>query len=172
MGALSKQFWNYADYGDVSNSENSNDLPVCNHTYVLFNLNYGRGLGEVLEDHTHHIEAIMRHIRPNLWSKFVGECGEQETYACGWTHYPPNVMRFCEDHDYEWYSQEVAQSNCADWQADGSGVASQVSCDTWNPGCQDDSGVGFKRWWMQNIPDDWWLAVGDFDTALTKKNNN
>ena len=165
MGLLTQKYWNHGTYGDASNSENSDDLPVCEHTYVLFNLNYGRELAEVLEDHTHHIEAVMRFLQPTTWKKFVGECGQKDSYSCGWTHYPPNVMEYCSGHDYEWYSKNTVLSDCANWKEDGSGTKTNVSCDTWNPGCKDDGGVGFKVWWMQNIPEGWWTGVGDFDQA-------
>lgn len=173
MGKKIKEKWNKNEYGDVSNSEMSDDLPICNKTYVLFNLNYGRGVGEVLENHTHHIEAVNNYIHSDLWNKFVGVSGDQEKYSCGWTHYPPNVMKYTTGHDYDWYNTRSVMSDCTDWKPDGTGKKELVSCSTWSKNnCEDDGGVAFKVWWMQNIPalDDkvgnWWKLIGDFDDSI------
>ncbi len=180
MGLNIKNHWNHEDYGDVSNSENSDDLPICKNTYVLFNLNYGRGTGEVLENHTHHIEAVNNYIHSDLWGKFVGLSGDQESYSCGWTHYPPNVMKYTSGHDYDWYNQESENSDCSDWKPDGTGKIERVNCHTWsNNNCADDGGVSFKVWWMQNIPGlnndlefdgkkigNWWELISDFDNSV------
>lgn len=183
MGIDIKRYWNHNGYGDISNSEMTNDLPICQNTYVLYNLNYGRGVGEVLENHTHHIERVMNFIEPNLWNKFVGACGEQDVYSCGWTHYPPNIMQYCSGHDYEWYSKQPVMSDCMDWTPDNIGKKEQINCTTWsNTGCKDDGGISFKVWWMQNIPGkdnaityngnpliNWWDAIGDFDQIVQRK---
>ena len=51
MGRMSQAYWNHGTYGDVSNSYQQNDLPVCNRTYTVYDYNYGRDIGESLEDH-------------------------------------------------------------------------------------------------------------------------
>jgi hypothetical protein len=50
-------------YGDVSNSDRDNaDLPVFKRTYTVYHYNYGRGLGEMLENHTHQFEHLWNHV--------------------------------------------------------------------------------------------------------------
>ena len=71
--------------GDVSNSDrDETDLPVFKQTYTVYHYNYGRGLGEILENHMHQFEHLLNHIDgrdttpPEKWSellfwgKFVG----------------------------------------------------------------------------------------------------
>lgn len=177
MATISQAHWNFPDYGDVSNSERINDMPICNRTYVLYNYNYDRGLGEALEDHTHQIEAVFNFVDYDLfWNRFVNPYGPGKGIThCGWTHYPPNGRS-----DYDWMNEEGVESNCEDWHPDGSGEVKQVNCYTWGDhSCPDDAGVSFKIWWMQNIPGknndlysegkrlkNWWDFIGGFDQAM------
>lgn len=177
MATISQAHWNFPDYGDVSNSERINDMPICNRTYVLYNYNYDRGLGEALEDHTHQIEAVFNFVDCDLfWNRFVNPYGPGKGIThCGWTHYPPNGRS-----DYDWMNEEGVESNCEDWHPDGSGETKQVNCYTWGDhSCPDDAGVSFKIWWMQNIPGknnnlyfegknlrNWWDFIGDFDQGV------
>lgn len=176
MGTVSRVYWNYGTYGDVSNSERKNDLPICEKTYTLYNYNYGRGLGELLENHGHQLEAVFSFVDSRLWNKFVHPYGEASgVNHCGWTHCPPNTKK-----DYDWTNESDVLSDCEDWKPDGSGEAKVVDCHTWcGDGCLDDGGVEFKVWWMQNIPGkdnnlvegekqlrNWWEFYGDFDRAL------
>lgn len=177
MGTISKEYWNFNDYGDVSNSERINDLPICNKTYTLYNYNYGRGLGEALEDHTHQIEAILNYVDYDFfWNRFVKPYGETVgTNHCGWTHCPPNTKSH-----YDWRSEVDVFSDCEDWKPDGTGEIKSVDCHTWyGETCFYDGGVKFKIWWMQNIPGknnnlifegkrlrNWWDFIGDFDLAI------
>lgn len=179
MGTISKPFWNYSNYGDVSNSERINDLPICNKTYSLFNYNYSRGVSELVEDHTHHIEAIMSFVGNTLWSKFVNPYGQSNVVNhCGWTHSPPNTTG-----GYDWMNERITKSDCMDWKPEGGGQVSDVSCHTWSGSgsCLDDGGLAFKVWWMQSIPGlnnnltyqnkalrNWWEFYQDFDAALAK----
>lgn len=168
MGKLSQSFWNHGTFGDVSNSEQIDDLPVCNKTYVLYNYNFTRGLGEMLEDHGHHLESVMAFIDKAMWwDTFVK--------SCGWTHVPPNTST-----DYDWRNEREVQSDCEDWKPQGGGEIKTISCHTWyGSTCLDDSGTGFKVWWMQNVPGlnnnlsyqgqqlrNWWEFYTDFDLAL------
>lgn len=153
-------------YGGLGNGYM--DLPLCAKTYRVYDYNFGRGIGEAVEDHTHHLEALFRSVNNFVWGgKFVGGCGGgQVYYRCGWTHYPPNVMQYCSGHDYDWRNEAVVSSDCEDWKADGSGDKKQVSCHTWAGAvCGNDSGDRFKKWWMQNIPPGWWVFIGDYDGA-------
>lgn len=155
-------------WGDISNSDRDlHDLPIFDRTYTVYHYNYGRGPSEAVEDHMHQIEAVLRHIDPDLfWNKFVGKPGEGR---CGWTHYPPNGMR-----DYDWHNRTVVMSDIEDWQPEGGGQRLPVNCDRW----QSDS----LRWfiyWMQSLPgaengltyrgrplSNWWTFIGDFDGAM------
>ena len=193
MGYRSQQFWNHSSYGDVSNSEQSDNLPICNNTYVLYNYNYTRGLGELLEDHGHQIEALYRFIDNNLWTDYQKPNGETDPNIvnhCGWTHSPPNSGDWTGPRgQYQWNDKTLVKSNCEDWQPGGGGEVREVNCNTWYEpyyqipydtiACQDDGGVAFKVWWMQNIPGrgnnltyqgnplkNWWDFYADFDNAI------
>lgn len=155
-------------WGDISNSDRDvHDLPVFDRTYTVYHYNYGRGPSEAVEDHVHQIEAVLRHIDPDLfWNKFVGKPGEGR---CGWAHYPPNGER-----DYDWRNRTVVMSDIEDWRPDGGGQKTPINCDRW----QGDS----LRWfiyWMQSLPGagngltyrgrpltNWWTFIGDFDGAM------
>jgi len=157
-------------YGDISNSDRDpTDLPVFNQTYTVYHYNYGRGPSEAVEDHMHQIEAVLRHIDPDLfWNKFVGKPGAGR---CGWAHYPPNGER-----DYDWRNPKVVWTDIEDWRPDGSGVKQPLNCDRW----RGDSLTWFI-YWMQNVPGaangltdrgrsllNWWRWIGDFDGAMAQ----
>ncbi len=174
--------------GDISNSFRSPDLPVCNSTYTVYNYNYGRGMSEALENHTHQIEHVLNWVdgRDNtppdqwdkllFWGKWVGSDYTHKIVnpGCGWTHYPPNGT-----HDYDWQNSNAVLSNCQDWYPDGSGRQDLISCEIW--GCDNNAGVTFKIWWLQNLPGynhgltyqgkalrNWWEFIADFDMALAQ----
>ncbi|MBI2017823.1 hypothetical protein HYS92_02125 [Candidatus Daviesbacteria bacterium] len=179
MGRDSSSFWPQQTYGDISNSERSDDLPICQKTYVLYNYNYERGLGEVLEDHGHHIEAVLSYVNYDLfWNYFVRPHGTQDgVNNCGWMHAPPNVT---DEDQYNWTSKFRVQSACSDWKPDGSVSTKSIDCTTWaGADCTNDMGASFKVWWMQNLPGmdngltyqgrklrNWWVFIGDFDNAI------
>ena len=155
-------------YGDISNSDRDpHDLPVLSKTYTVYHYNYGRGPSEAVEDHMHQIEAVLRHVDPQLfWDKFVGKPGEGR---CGWAHYPPNGRR-----DYDWANPHYVWTDIEDWRPDGSGPKQQLNCRRWN----NDSLTWFI-YWMQNLPGrhngltyrgrpltNWWTFIGDFDRAM------
>jgi hypothetical protein len=174
MGRKSRRFWNHGAYGDVSNSHQRNDMPVCHNTYTTYDYNYSRGLGEALENHGHQIDMVLQFVdRDFYWGRFVEPYGRSGTINhCGWAHFPPNGRR-----DYDWRNPASVASNCSDWHPDGSGQVEAVSCENW--GCRDDSGASFKVWLLQRLPGrdngleldgqplrNWWEFVGDFDLAL------
>ena len=196
MGTNSQSFWNHSGYGDVSNSEQTNDMPTCKKTYTLYNYNYGRGLGEMLEDHGHQIEALFRFVDDPMWTQYQyphGETNPAVINRCGWTHSPPNSGNWFGDRgQYDWFDKTIVKSDCEDWKPDGGGLAKDTNCNTWfepfystsytNKVCQEDGGVAFKVWWMQNIPGksnnlnsqgkilrNWWDFYADFDAAIAVK---
>ncbi len=165
-------------YGDISNSNRQPDLPVCAKTYTVYDYNYGRWLGEALEDHGHQIEAVFSYVGGDLWRNYVGPTGAQAgDRRCGSVHTPPNGAS-----DYDWANAKDAVSDCEDWKPDDSGAKQVVNCHTWyGARCADDGGIEYKVWWMQNIPGEdnaltdkerllrnWWEFFGDFDTAMAK----
>lgn len=158
-------------YGDISNSDRDPaDLPILSKTYTVYHYNYGRGPSEAVEDHMHQIEAVLRHVDPELfWHKFVGKPGEGR---CGWAHYPPNGER-----DYDWRNPKVVWTDIEDWRPDGSGTKQPLNCDRW----RGDSLTWFI-YWMQNVPGaangltdrdrpltNWWRFIGDFDGAMAQR---
>ncbi len=155
-------------FGDISNSDRDpHDLPVFGKTYTVYHYNYGRGPSEAVEDHMHQIEAVLRHIDPDLfWDKFVGKPGEGR---CGWAHYPPNGER-----DYDWRNPKKVWTDIEDWQPDGGGRKIEINSDRW----RGDS-LQWFIYWMQNLPGadngityrgrpltNWWRFIGDFDGAM------
>ncbi|MCB0128965.1 MAG: hypothetical protein KDE58_42155 [Caldilineaceae bacterium] len=157
-------------FGDISNSDRDpQDLPNLSKTYTVYHYNYGRGPSEAVEDHMHQIEAVLRHIDPDLfWNKFVGKPGEGR---CGWAHYPPNGER-----DYDWRNRKYVLTDIEDWRPDGGGQKQQMNCERWR--C--DSLTWFI-YWMQNLPGadngityrgrpltNWWRFIGAFDEAMAR----
>ncbi len=194
MGLRSKQWWNKSGYGDVSNSEQSNDLPQCNNTYVLFNYNMTRGVGEMIEDHMHQFESTFgflgkmdpAEVQLNgglFWGRFVGQSQQDFRHitapGCGSTHFPPNTSMT--DGDYQWYKMDKRASDCMNWRPDGGGTTTQVNCQTWSgkTTCPDDGGTAYKVWWMKAVPStnngltykqyplkNWWDSISDFDLYM------
>jgi hypothetical protein len=177
MGRRSRDFWNHGTFGNVSNSYQRNDMPVCESTYTVYDYNYSRGLGEALENHGHQIDVVLGFAdngRRFYWENFVQPHGRTDGAInhCGWVHMPPNTTR-----DYDWRNPTAVPSNCSDWRPDGSGEVEMVSCLNW--GCAEDSGAAFKVWLMQRMPGNnndlsfaarpvrnFWELIGDFDGAL------
>lgn len=183
IGTNSRTHWNQVTYGDVSNSQQINDMPTCKNSYTLYNYNYGRGLGELLENHGHQIESIFWFVDYSMWNKFRSPNGllPPGINHCGWTHSPPNAGDWFGDRgQYDWNDETDVLSDCEDWKPDANGSVKTVDCHTWyGATCLDDTGAGFKVWWMQNIPGrangiiyngkelrNWWEFFADFDAAI------
>jgi hypothetical protein len=155
-------------WGDISNSDRDpHDLPVFSKTYTVYHYNYQRGPSEAVEDHMHQIEAVLRHIDPDLfWDKFVGKPGEGR---CGWAHFPPNGER-----DYDWRNPKKVWTDIEDWRPEGGGQKIEINSDRWNR-----DSLQWFVYWMQNVPGfgngltyrgrplaNWWRFIGDFDGAM------
>lgn len=175
--------------GDVSNSDrDEGDLPVYDKTYTVFHYNYGRGVGEMLENHMHQLEHVLnfadgRDITPEdkwsellFWGKFVGSDASHKIVTrparCGWTHYAPNSEK-----DYDWDNPRFVETDIEDWKPDGFGKAQLLNADRWQR-----DGVKWRVYWMQAIPAlghglsyqgkplrNWWSFVADWDTARREK---
>lgn len=171
-------------FGDISNSEGSDDLPACGHSYTLYNFNFGRTVAEMLHNRGHQAERLFQRADPTLWSRFVGDIGSignpNTVYRCGNTHFPPNA-----ESDYDYVNPGGVMSNCFDWRPDGD-LSQTVDCGTWfnhvygDDRCFDDGGLAFYVWWFQAIPGwdngltfqnmalvDWWLLFADLESAAT-----
>jgi len=176
-------------FGDVSNSDrNEKDLPLLSKTYTVYHYNYGRGVGEMLENHMHQLEHLLNHVDgrdtappekwPELlfWGKFVGSDISHklvtEPKRCGWTHYAPNS-----ETDYDWDNQRFVESDIEDWKPEGGGKVSRISSDRWGA-----DGIRWRVYWLQAIPGqnhgltykgkalrNWWTFVHDWDKAKREK---
>ena len=167
-------------YGDISNSYEWNDMPVCQHTYVVYTFNDGRGTAEAEHSWGHQIEAELRTVDGNLFGLFQGPNHPQAlgvTGRCGSVHNPPNAR-----YEYDWANPTPQPSDCEDWQPDGLGATTQISCLVW--GCNDISDtnnaqLNYMVWMWQNLPGrnntktyqgkqlrNWWDVHGEFDTVM------
>lgn len=167
-------------YGDISNSERTNDMPVCSKTYVLYNYNYGRGTNEAVHNHGHQLEAVYKHVDSATYTgKFEGPWRDYylddgsggNAHRCGWTHDPPNTTA---TPDMNWGSYDYANprfvwTDCEDWNPAGDGGLVYINCDRW--GCDQSK---FHAWRWQGMPgfanpnpelSNWWDFIGDFDNA-------
>lgn len=180
MGTNSQAFWNHGDYGDVSNSAQVNDLPICQNTYVAYEYNYSRALGEALEDHGHQLESLFNYAQQPVFRRWGDPHGVAQPTVnhCGSVHSPPNTA-----DDYDWRNETDVVSDCRDWRFEGGGQTAIVDCHTWYAGpCLDDGGAKYKTWWMQSLPGreyndghggasycglrNWWEFTADFDAAI------
>lgn len=176
-------------FGDVSNSNrDQNDLPVFDKTYTVYHYNYGRGVGEMLENHMHQFEHLLNHVDGRettppdkwnellFWGKFVGSDASHKIVTdparCGWTHYAPNSER-----DYDWANPRYVETDIEDWKPDGIGKTQRMNADRW-----DRDGVKWRVYWMQAIPGlgheltyqgkklrNWWSFKVDWDRAKKEK---
>jgi len=156
--------------GDISNSERTDDLPLCSHSYTVYNFNFTRGMAETLHNRGHQAESLYRHGTDRaLWDEFEQRCGN--------THFPPNGTS-----DYDYKNTTPATSTCDGW-LDGSGSTSQYTCATHNswtygdPTCVDDGGIAYYVWWFQRIPGlnqslngqpvrPWWDLFANLDRVI------
>lgn len=167
-------------YPDISNSDlDPDDLPICEHSYTVYDYNYGRTVAEALHDHIHQLERLFKYAdRELFWGKYVGyfpdeghwgPIAENTHRRCGWAHFPPNG-----EEDYDYANQNFVDTDCEDWQPDSTGKTIRINCQRW--GCTQD---GYFVWWMQNIPGhentvtsdgkrlrNWWELKADFDVAM------
>jgi len=182
-------------FGDISNSDrDTTDLPVLKYTYTLYHYNYQRGLSEAMEDHMHQIEALLNFVdgRDSLperewdkllfWGKFVGWFpggnwaqavqNISKERRCGWAHFAPNSEK-----DYDWANKRYVLTDIEDWKPDSSGEKQKINCEKW--GC---NSLKWFMYWMRSLPGNdngltyegkpltnWWMFVGDFDGAMTRK---
>lgn len=180
--------------GDISNSFRwGDDLPVLNHTYVVYGMNFRRSQAEAIHNVGHQLEAMLSHAAwlqdgstDLFWKKFVGQNAQGEfiTGRAGWTHMPPNTTG-----NYDYLNPTLVAADIEDWRPDGTGAKKMVNVNTWGgltypwPG-----GGGFGQqaetqwytYWMQNFPGrgnqiphgagwmtNWWAFVGNWDATIS-----
>nr|WKN34589.1 PKD domain-containing protein [Tunicatimonas sp. TK19036] len=161
--------------GDISNSyRDNNDLPIYDHTYIVFGNNYRRTQNEAVgHNYGHQIEHMLKYVdlqdngeEDLFWQKFVGadENLQSVTGRCGWNHMPPNTIE-----NYDYLNPTLVESDIEDWRPDNSGEKKEVNVDTWRNLQYDwpdgsrpypiDPGEGDERttshwhmYWMQALP--------------------
>ncbi len=174
-------------FGDISNSYRYNDMPVCNYTYRVLTFNYGRGTSEALHSWGHQIEAELSAVNQVVFRElFQGPAHPQETNEngrCGSVHNPPNAR-----YEYDYENPISQTSDCENWDPNGFGQSTQISCETWSPGCRSNSHLrtddnnpqlNYMIWNWQNLPGknnsktfvnqpfkNLWEIYGDFDRVM------
>jgi hypothetical protein len=168
-------------FGDISNSQRFNDLPLCQHTYRVYTFNYGRGTAEAMEGWGHQMEAELAAIDPTLfrtlWQGPAHPQTEGVSGRCGSVHNPPNARV-----EYDRGNPIPTDSDCLAWNPDGLGPLTAISCANW--GCADVSDgnnatLNYMIWNWQNLPGqrngkvyrgqllrNWWDVHGDFDRVM------
>jgi hypothetical protein len=179
---------------DISNSNRDpTDLPIYDHTYVIYSQNIRRSQAEAVHNHGHQLESILSHINQStegntelFWQDFVGmdENGTWQTGRAGDTHHPPNA-----EHDYDYLNDNIIESDIEDWRPDGSGETVLMNKDRWGdilypwPGGTDGMTQRIEsQWyiyWMQNMPgrsnqiprgndvmSNWWSFTGAWDESI------
>jgi len=168
-------------FGDISNSYKFNEMPVCKSTYIVYTFNYARGTAEGLHIFGHQMEAELSVINPHLFRDLF----QGPNYPpllnvngrCGSVHNPPNA-----NVEYNTSNPNPWPSDCLDWNPDGLGKLSPISCNNW--GCIDKSDtdnppLNYMTWMWQNLPGinntkkfqgqelrNWWDVYGDFDEVM------
>lgn len=168
-------------FGDISNSFRSNDMPKCNNTYRVYTFNYGRGTAEAMESWSHQIEAEISEVNSDFFrNKWQGPNYPQTLKVngrCGSAHNPPNARS-----EYDRGNPTPQKSDCLDWNPDGIGTLSDISCSNW--GCsgttdRDNPALNYMIWNWQNLPGrnnlknyqgkkirNLWDIHGDFDRVM------
>jgi hypothetical protein len=179
--------------GDISNSYRWDDLPVYDHTYVVYGQNIRRTQAEAIHNRGHQLEAVLSHMdwlrngNSNFfWKQFCGRNPDGSFVAsrAGSTHYPPNAASA-----YDYLNPRLIYSDCEDWTPAGTGLQKQVNADTWGllPYAWPAAGSPVEQktesqyylYWMQNMPGhantiangtagltNWWAFTADWDNAI------
>ncbi len=161
-------------------------LPDCGVQYFVMGWNITRDLGQAMHSFGHRAEYTLHHYFENVgdnlamdhggwWVRWDGQGYRygiaddaqppvdpaDGPFSCGNVHFAPQADRA--------YSPGLGErtsvdSDCEDWQPDGSGGTSPVSCLNW--GCCEGDPCDIERahlsWWLQNLPHrghvtgNWW----------------
>ncbi len=139
--------------------------------FAIMAFNYERGVGEMLENYGHRIEAIMSRVYErlgrgrNMWALFtLYDRVAPGRAQCGNAHFAPNSAR-----DYDWGNPRPVRCYCDDWFTYPylPGRARTVTSTEWGGG-------DIRRhhiWWLQHIPhfqgerdgvlNNWWAYIVD-----------
>jgi len=178
FGSPAAGFWESSMAGPGAFWCNSEPVPhtdAAGRRFIIMGFNFERGVGEMLEDFCHRVEAHMDRVwrhedgEQNLWKGFSrydkvapGKAG------CGNVHYAPNSTK-----DYDWGNPRSVPSNCDDWLTfpDFKGVVKQVNRAEWGGGDM----RAHHRWWLRHLPraagqtngisNNWWAYVIDPNTV-------
>lgn len=168
-------------YGDISNSDRSNNMPVCHNTYRVYTFNYGRGTSEAMESWGHQFETEISTVDNNLFRNIWQGPNYPQTLGvngrCGSVHNPPNAR-----YEYDRSNPNPQNSDCLDWNADSLGTLSAISCGNWGCGDISDSNnspLNYMIWNWQNLPGrgntktyqgqllrNFWDIHGNFDVVM------
>jgi len=181
---------------DISNSYRfQNDLPIVDHTYIVYANNFRRTQNEMVHNHGHQLEAIYKYVaaqqdgNENLFvANFSGwgvGYSSPPLGRSGDTHHPPNTPT-----DYDYNNTTLVESDIEDWTPNGSGAKKMVNRETWAsipyawPASMQGTNLGEPAWyvyWMQNMPGyqnqipynigtgrmtNWWEFTADWDAAI------
>lgn len=157
--------------GDISNSVGyADDLPLYDHTYVVFEYGLVSDMSDYVHEHGHELEAMFTYAAINqdptdrlFWNDFCGRASDpgqpfvMGTGRCGATHFPPNT-----NVDYDYSNPNFVNSDIEHWRPDHQGQQKPVNKDTWlNKPYQwpqiaiQPFKVPDAQWyvyWMQNMP--------------------
>ena len=181
--------------GDISNSYRiQDDLPILDHTYVVYCYNFRRSQAEMVHNHGHQLESIYKYAatkQDGNFDLFISNfCGWGTNYSTppigrvGDCHHPPNTSQ-----DYDYLNTTLVESDIEDWKPDNSGEKKMVNVSTWGnlvynwPDETDFNQRKESQWyiyWMQNMPGyqntipyssgknmtNWWIFTADWDNAI------
>lgn len=131
---------------DISNSSRKNDLPILNHTYVVYAFNQSMGISNHVHCRGHQLEVQLSYIENKVlypsgnnientifWGKFVGIKNKNGGWdfkpgRIGRTHNPPNTY---DNEQYQYSNNRKVMSDIKDWSPDG-GKLEEVDHTLWN----------------------------------------
>lgn len=183
---------------DISNSlGDPTDLPIYNHTYVVYGQNIRRTQAECIHVRGHQFERMLGFVNwlqdgnsDLFWQKFVGQDHNYHWTGgrCGWTHMPPNTTI-----DYDYLNEVLLPSDIEDWKPDSLGTTKPTNALTWAQIPYDwpeDLTGDFPQktetqwyiYWMQNYPgfnndiqyqdghrmNNWWEIIANWDECILK----
>ncbi len=178
FGSPSAGFWESSMAGPGAFWCNSEPVPntgAAGRRFIIMGFNFERGIGEMLEDFSHRVEAHLDRAwqwessEQNLWRQFILYDQVAPGQAnCGSVHYAPNSTR-----DYDWGNPRYVPSTCDDWLTfpDLKGVTKQVNSAEWGGG----DIRAHHLWWLRHlpraagdtngIPNNWWALAIDPNTV-------
>jgi hypothetical protein len=131
---------------NISNSSRKNDLPILNHTYVVYAFNQSMGISNHVHCRGHQLEVQLSYIENKIiyppannientifWGKFVGITNKNGGWdfkpgRIGRTHNPPNTY---DNEQYQYSNSRKVISDIKDWSPDG-GRQEEIGQTLWN----------------------------------------